>query len=205
MIDVVCDNAVGSAGAVVALLVADKDVIGFFLRGQGKYLLLQTVDLFCFGLVDTPLNGIRTAQSLLVVLIGDDGIKGRAVTGGNTLEGVRVLHIFNAVLAEDQSPMCLGIVRVVLHQLFVELLCLVELAFHPQDIRTIEQRLHIFVIRRGNSLLGAAVFAFAYGHPLGNIKGTAAHFTLQNCHNDTSAFTELCENFPFFKCTTNVF
>ena len=115
VVDVVCDNAVGSAAAVIAFLVADENVVRLFLRGKGEYFLLYAVDLLRLTLINAALYRIGAADSLLVILIGDDGIKGSAVTGGNALEGGGVLDILYAEFAEDKSPVSFCIFGVILH------------------------------------------------------------------------------------------
>ena len=93
----------------VGFLVADEDIVGLFLAGNLDDALADLLDLLGFLPVYLPGDGIRVLQRLLQIAVLHNAVKTGAVAGGDFLAGGRIVHILNAVLAKEQTPVGFGL------------------------------------------------------------------------------------------------
>ena len=105
------------------------------------------------------------------------------MAGGHLLPGSRVVHVLDAVPAQHQSPIGLGLLRELRHDILIHPGGLVELAGQPQPVGPAEQGQLLLIVYVGNRLLRAAVLALRHGHALGDLQVPAAHFTFDNGHS----------------------
>ena len=103
------DGIDGALAVFVGLLVADEDIVGLFLAGNLDDALANLLDLLGFLPVYLPGNGIRVLQRLLQIAVLHDAVKAGTVAGGDFLAGGRIVHILNAVLAKEQTPVGFGL------------------------------------------------------------------------------------------------
>ena len=89
----------GAVAILGSLLVADENIIGFFLAGNFQNALSDFFNLLCFLAVYSARQNIRILNSLLQIRILHNGFKGAAMAGGDLLPGGRIVHILDAVLA----------------------------------------------------------------------------------------------------------
>ena len=94
------DGIDGTLAVFVGFLVADENVVGFFLAGNLDDALADLLNLLGLLPVDLAGDHVRIFQSLLKVGILHDALKAGTVAGGNFLAGSRVVHILDAVLAQ---------------------------------------------------------------------------------------------------------
>ena len=183
MVQVVCQNAVGRTAAVgVGFLIANKNVEGLFLLGNGQNPLLNFIDLRRFLFIDRLLENIGTGQGRLIVIIVVNGGILRTVYGRNTLTRCGILHIFNAVAAEHQRPIGLGIGGILVQNLLIDPHRFIELVITAKMIGAIIQIGTVLIIQPRQGLLRTAIGAKNICFSFGGFQCTAAHFTSTNCH-----------------------
>ena len=163
-------DAVRRALAVfVRLLVADKDVVGLFLAGQFHDAAADVLDGLGFLAVDLAGDRVGILLRLFKIRVFEDALKGRAVTGGNLFAGGGVVHVLDAVAAEDEPPVGLRLRGELGDDALVHRGRLVELAGRAQAVGAGKERQFLFVVRRGHGLARAAVFALRHGHARFNV------------------------------------
>ena len=104
-------------------------------------------------------DAVGILQRGLIVHVVRDAVKARAVAGRDALAGGRILHILDAVAAEQQVPVRLGIRIVLADQPLVDRRSLVKLAVAPQMRAAVEQAQPLAVVRLRQRHRAAAVFA----------------------------------------------
>ena len=108
IINIICNNAIlRSVPIGISLLVADENVVGFFFLSEGKDFLLNSVNLLCLLLIKRTLVYVSIFNGCLVVVVGNDRFIRSSVAGRYLLKGSGVVYVFNAVLTEYKSPICL--------------------------------------------------------------------------------------------------
>ena len=172
----------GAATAIVRLLVADEHIKGLLLLGNGQDALLNLVDGLGLGFVDLPLGGIGIVQGGLIVVVVKDGGKLRPVHRGHAPVSGRVLHILDAVAAQDQGPVGLGIGVVLGQNLLVDAHGLVVFVAAAEVIGPVVEVGPSVIVQLGQGLLGAA--AITHGHGVAGVKfqRPTAHFAFEDCH-----------------------
>ena len=173
----------GPLAVLGGLLVADEDVVGRLLAGDLDDALADVLDGLGLVPVYSPGDGVGVLTGLLEVAVLQDAVKGGAVAGGDLLPGGRVVHILDAVPAQHQPPVGLGLCGEVGHKVFVDPGGLIELVGLAQPVGPAEQSQLLLIIHLGDGLGGAAVFTLGYGGALGDAQVATAHFTFDDRHD----------------------
>ena len=105
------------------------------------------------------------------------------MAGGNFLACGRIIHILDTVLAQHQAPVGLCLLGKVGYDCFIDTRGLIKLAGSTEPVCPGKQRQLFLIVGTGHRLPAAAVFTFRNGAARFNHQVTAAHFTLDNCHN----------------------
>ena len=172
----------GAFAGVVALLVAEEDVEGFLLTGNGEDAFLNFGDALRFRLVDAALRAARLLQRGQIIPVAEDGVVAQAVAGGDPFPARGVLHILDAVAAEHQPPVGFRIVGVGVDHLFVRRRRLVVIV-HPAEVfRPIVKLFVLLPADHGERGEGAAVGTLPAGHALRKLHHPPAHLTLDRRH-----------------------
>ena len=169
------------AAAFIRLLVADEDVIRFFLRGNRQDPFLDLRDPFRFLLVQIPGIGIRgIAQGCLIILIRKDGGYLNPMARGNPFMAYRILHILNAVFAQHHTPVGFRIAVILFQNLFIGGDGLVKLALPPEVICPVKPVQPLFIIPLGDRGRTPAVLALTIGISRIKLNISPAHPALDN-------------------------
>ena len=194
-------DAVRRALAVfVRLLVADKDVVGLFLAGQFHDAAADVLDGLGFLAVDLAGDRVGVLLRLFKIRVFEDALKGRAVAGGNLFAGGGVVHVLDAVAAEDEPPVGLRLRGELGDDALVHRGRLVELAGRAQAVGAGKERQFLFVVRRGHGLERAAVFALRHSHARLDVQVASAHFALDDGHFYSSS--RFCVVWGMSRCSS---
>ena len=123
---------------LVGFLVADEHVERRFLLRDRQNVLLQRRNALRLLFVQTPRHAVGVLQRGLIVHVVQNAVKARAVTGRDALAGGRVLHILDAIPAEQQVPVRLRVRVVLADQPLVDRRSLVKFTVPPQMRTTVE-------------------------------------------------------------------
>ena len=182
------DAVQGTVAFVIGFLVADKNIVRLLLDRDLDNTLAQLLNLLGLLPVDLPGDHIRIFHGLVKIAVIQDAFKGGTVAGGDLLPRCRVIHILNAVFAQHQTPVGLGLLRKLRHDGFVDSCRLVKLAGCPQAIGPGEKGQLLLVILIRHCLAAAAVFALSYSGAGFDHQVAAAHFTLDYGHYSLPRF-----------------
>ena len=181
---VLCDHAVRRAVSVlVQFLIGDEHVIRLLFAGYLQNALAQRFDLPCFFTVYPASNGVGILTCLLKIAVILHALKAGAVTGRDFLSRCGIVHIFDSVFAEDQSPIRLSLFREIGNDALKHARSLIKLA-GAQKLSGSGKQLQLFlIVQLGDGLFGTAVFAFADSGIRNNVEVPAAHFTFDDRHD----------------------
>ena len=180
MIKVICKDAVlCSSAAVIGLFVADEHIERLFFLRNRKNPLLNLVYRLSLILIKLFLIAVGIVQSGLVVIVIENRRKLSAVHGGNALVALRVFHIIDSVVAENERPIRLGVGVVLVEYLLIDSRRLVEIVVAAKMVRAVVKIRSSVVVQTGQGLLCAARVAHADGIPGVKFYCAAAHFTFE--------------------------
>lgn len=131
-------------------------------------------------LIKLFLIAVGIVQSGLVVIVIENRRKLSAVHGGNALAALRVFHIFDSVVAENERPIRLGVGVVLVEYLLIDSRRLVEIVVAAKMVRAVVKIRSSVVVQTGQGLLCAARVAHADGIPGVKFYCAAAHFTFED-------------------------
>ena len=189
VVKVVGKDAVGRAAAVlVGLLVADEHVEGLLPGRDLQNALLNLVDGVRLLLVEHALGGVGAAQRGLVVLVGKDRGILRTVDRGQALVRRGVLDILDAVAAQDERPVSLGVAAVLVENLLIDSHGLVKIVVSAEVVCAVVEVCAAVVVQTGQGLLCAAGIAHADGIAGVEFDRPAAHLALENAHASIAPF-----------------
>ena len=123
---------------LVRLFITDEHVKRRFLLRDRQNVLLQRGNALRFFFVQAPCHTVGVFARSLIVHVVQNAVKARAVTGRDALAGGRILHILDAVPAEQQVPVRLSIRVVLPDQSLVDRRSFVKLTVSPQMRATVE-------------------------------------------------------------------
>ena len=168
--------------AVGGFLVADEDVVRFFLRRNGQDPLLDLLDPLSLLFVEITIISRCKLHGPEIIRVFGDGVVLHPVAGGEPFVGGGILHIFDAEARQDQAPIPFRILRRGLDVLTVSLLRPIEVVVAPELLRPVVElfRLTVRKFRKGGQ--GAAIGTLPLCHALGQLQLPAAHFTLYQRH-----------------------
>ena len=181
MIKVVCKHAIlRSSAAVIGLFVANEHIERLFLLRNCKDALLNLVYRFGLFLIDFTLSGIGIVQGGFVVIIIENRCELSTVHGRNALMTLRVFHILDTVTAEDERPIRLGIVTVLIQNLLIDSGSFVEIVVAAKMVRAVIEIRFSVVVQTRQGLLCTARVTHADGIPGVKFYCAAAHFTFED-------------------------
>ena len=123
---------------LVRLFITDEHVKRRFLLRDRQNVLLQVGNTQRLFFVQAPRHAVGVFARGLIVHIVQNAVKARAVTGRDAFAGGRILHILDAVPAEQQVPVRLGIRVVPPDQPLVNCSGLVKFTVAPQMRTAVE-------------------------------------------------------------------
>ena len=160
VVDVPGDHAVlGAPVRGVAFLVADEDVVGLVLGRDLGDAPLDLGDLGGLALVDVALRVLRALERLPVVGVRRDALGLHAVDRGDHVVRARVLDVDDAVAAQGERPVGLGVPGVLVEDLAEQLRRAVELVRAAQLVAALEQPGALPVVQARKRLGAVAVVA----------------------------------------------
>ena len=124
--------------ALIGFLVADEHVERRFLLRDRQNVLLQRRDALRFLFVQAPRHAVGVLQRSLIVHVVQNAVKARAVARRDTLAGSRILHVLDAVPAEQQIPVRLRVRVILADQSLVDRRGLVKFTVPPQMRTAVE-------------------------------------------------------------------
>ena len=167
---------------LIGFFVADEHVKRrFFLRDR-QNVFLQVGNTQRFFFVQAPCHAVGIFECGLIIHVVQNTVKARAVAGRDALAGSRILHILDAVPAEQQVPVRLSICIVLADQPLVDRRSLVKLTVAPQMRAAVEQAQPLVVVRLRQRHRAAAVFARSKRLVRRDLNIPAAHLTLDYRH-----------------------
>ena len=140
-------------------------------------------------LVELPLRDIRITNRGFIIIIVEHGGKLRAVDRRDAPVRRGVLDVLNAVPAEDERPVCLGVGAVLVQDLLVQSRRLVEIVIAAEMVGTVVKIGAAVIVQPRERLFRAAAVAHADGRPRFKLHRPAAHFAFEYCHGLLSLFT----------------
>ena len=139
VVNILCQRGILRALAVlIGFFVADEHVKRRFLLRDRQNVLLQRRNALRLLFVQAPCHAVGVFARGLIVHIVQNAVKARAVTSRDAFAGSRVLHILDAVPAEQQVPVCLRVRVVLADQPLVDRSGLVKFAVSPQMRAAVE-------------------------------------------------------------------
>ena len=139
VVNILCQRGILRTLAVlVRLFITDERVKRRFLLRDRQNVLLQRGNALRFFFVQAPCHTVGVLQRGLIVHVVQNAVKACAVAGRDALAGSRILHILDAVPAEQQVPVRLGIRIVLADQPLVNCSGLVKLTVAPQMRTAVE-------------------------------------------------------------------
>ena len=169
------------------LFVADKNIIRLFLGRYRNDALADLFNLLCFIPVDSAGHNIRILQRLLKVTVLHNGVEAGAVAGGNLLAGGGIVHIFDAVFAQHQTPVGLCLLTEVRYDGLVNAGGLVKFALFAQALCPLKLNQFLLIVHGGDGLDDIAIFTSGQIGLFQQLQIAAASFTFNNAHGYTSA------------------
>ena len=167
---------------LIGFFVADEHVKRrFFLRDR-QNVFLQVGNTQRFFFVQAPCHAVGIFECGLIIHVVQNTVKARAVAGRDALAGSRILHILDAVPAEQQVPVRLSICIVLADQPLVDRRSLVKLTVAPQMRAAVEQAQPLVVVRLRQRHRAAAVFARSKRLVRRDFDVPAAHFAFNDRH-----------------------
>ena len=167
---------------LVRFFVADEHVERRFLLRDRQDVFLQAGDALRFFFVQAPRHAVGIFECGLIVHIVQNAVKARAVTGRDALAGGRILHILDAVPAEQQVPVRLSICIVLADQPLVDRRSFVKLTVSPQMRAAVEQTQPLVVVHLRQRHRAAAVFTRPKGLIRRDLNISATHFAFNDRH-----------------------
>ena len=187
VVEVVGKNAVRRAASTrVRLLVADEHVKRLFLLRDGEDALLNFVDRAGFFLVELALREIGILDGGLVVVVIEYGGELRAVDRRDAFVRRRVLDVLDAVPAENERPVRLGVGAVLVQDLLIQAHRLVKLVIAAEVVGAVVEIGAAVIVQPRERLLRTAAVAHADGSPRLKLHRPAAHFAFEYCHDPIS-------------------
>ena len=92
------------AGLGIRLFITDKDIIAFFFAGNFDDLLTDALQELGFLTIQGGGHIVSTLHSLLVIGVIQYAVKGGTVTGGYLAAGGGIVHVFDTVFTQNQTP-----------------------------------------------------------------------------------------------------
>ena len=139
IINVLRQRGILRAPAVlIGFFVADEHVKRRFLLRDRQNVFLQAGDALRLFFVQAPCHAVGIFECGLIIHVVQNAVKARAVTGRDAFAGDRILHILDAIPAEQQVPVRLGIRIVFADQPLVDRRSLVKFAIPPQMRAAVE-------------------------------------------------------------------
>ena len=139
VVNILCQRGILRPFAVlVGFFVADEHVKRRFLLRDRQNVFLQAGDALRLFFVQAPCHAVGIFECGLIIHVVQNAVKARAVTGRDAFAGSRVLHILDAVPAEQQVPVCLGICIVLADQPLVDRRSLVKFTVASQMCTAVE-------------------------------------------------------------------
>ena len=123
---------------LVRLFITDEHVKRRFLLRDRQNVFLQAGNALRLFFVQAPCHAVGIFECSLIIHVVQNAVKARAVAGRDAFAGSRVLHILDAVPAEQQVPVRLSIRVVLADQPLVDRRSLVKLTVSPQMRATVE-------------------------------------------------------------------
>ena len=120
------------------------------------------------------------------------------MAGGHLLPGGWVVHILDAVAAQDQGPVGLGIGVVLGQNLLVDAHGLVVFVAATEVIGPVIEIGPPVIVQLGQGLLGAAAIAHSHGVAGVKFQRPTAHFAFEDCHFVSYSFIHLHFNLHGF-------
>ena len=173
---------VGTHAVIVRFLIADENVIGLLVSADRKDRIVQAVDLLRLPPIDALCCYVGIFHGEYVVFVLHKALEARPVAGRLLFARGRVVDIFNAPIAQAQSPVSLGFLREFGDKLLVQCRRLVELIIKTQPVRAIEEGHLLLVISARHCLSRPAIFAFNDLVGFDDVQITTAHFAFKCCH-----------------------
>ena len=123
---------------LVRLFITDEHVKQRFLLRDRQNVFLQAGDALRLFFVQAPCHAVGIFECGLIIHVVQNTVKARAVAGRDAFAGGRILHILDAVPAEQQVPVRLGIRVVLADQPLVNCSGLVKFTVAPQMRTAVE-------------------------------------------------------------------
>ena len=128
------DAVQGTVAFLVGFFIADENIVGLLLGGNLDNAIAQLLDLLGLLPVNLPGNHIGVFLGLVKVAVVQDAFKGGPMAGGDFSAGGRVVYVLNAVFAQHQTPVGLGLLRKLRHDGLINSRSPVKFTGGPQTV-----------------------------------------------------------------------